>query len=130
MTLHVDEGSLKNGVLTLVVTLVEVIQEALETQALRRIEGGTLTEEEQARLGDALLELDEAMEQIKNDHGIAQSVADLHAGLDDVVDDLIERLLHPEATLRDRARAGRVQAPDPASRDLPDWLGKGFRGER
>ncbi|WP_420096067.1 gas vesicle protein GvpK, partial [Brevibacterium sediminis] len=40
MALNVDEESLKHGVLTLVVTLVEVIQEALETQAVRRMEGG------------------------------------------------------------------------------------------
>lgn len=93
MVLNVDEDNLKNGVLTLVVTLVEVIQDALETQALRRIEGGDLTEEEQARLGDALLELDEAMEQIKNAHGIAQSVAELHSSLDDVVDDLVGKLI-------------------------------------
>ncbi|WP_426518531.1 gas vesicle protein K [Diaminobutyricibacter sp. McL0618] len=94
MTLNVDEDSLKNGVLTLVVTLVEVIQGALETQALRRLEGGDLTEEEQARLGDALLELDEAMEQIKRDHGIAEAVADLHSALDDVVDDVVGKLVN------------------------------------
>ena len=47
MTLRVNEDNLKQGLLTLVVTLVEVIQDALETQALRRIEGGSLTAEEQ-----------------------------------------------------------------------------------
>lgn len=96
MTLKVNEDNLKNGVLTLVVTLVEVIQEALETQAVRRLEGGDLTEDEQNRLGDALLELDEAMEQIKNDHGITGSVAELHAGLDDVVDEVVNKLINPE----------------------------------
>ena len=56
MTLNVDEKSLKDGVLALVITLVEVIQEALESQALRRIEDGSRTEEEQERLGQALLD--------------------------------------------------------------------------
>ncbi|GAA4139686.1 gas vesicle protein K [Leifsonia shinshuensis] len=97
MALNVDEDSLKNGVLTLVVTLVEVIQQALETQALRRLEGGSLTEEEQNRLGEALLELDRAMEQLKNDNGITESVAELHSSLDDVVDDLVRRLVDPES---------------------------------
>lgn len=96
MTLRVNEESLKHGVLTLVVTLVEVIQEAMETQAVRRLEGGDLTEEEQNRLGDALLELDEAMDQIKNDHGITASVQDLHRGLDDVVDEVVDKLINPE----------------------------------
>ena len=95
MTLNVDEESLKHGVLTLVVTLVEVIQEALETQAVRRMEGGDLTEDEQNRLGEALLELDEAMDQIKDQHGITGSVDDLHRGLDDVVDEVVDKLINP-----------------------------------
>src|SRR5699024_7666066 len=69
LMLEIDEQSLKHGVLTLVVTLVEVIQEALETQAVRRLEGGDLTEQEQDRLGEALMELDEAMDEIKAEHG-------------------------------------------------------------
>jgi Gas vesicle protein K len=96
MALEINEGDLKSGVLTLVVTLVEVIQEALESQAVRRMEGGDLTEEEQNRLGEALLELDEAMAQIKRDHGIAGSVEELRRGLDDVVNDLVGKLVSPE----------------------------------
>jgi len=96
MTLRVNEDNLKQGLLTLVVTLVEVIQDALETQALRRIEGGSLTPEEQERLGAALLDLDEAMRQIKQDHGIGGSVADLRHGLDEVVEDLLDGFLAAE----------------------------------
>lgn len=95
MGLNVNEESLKHGVLTLVVTLVEVIQEALETQAVRRMDGGDLTEDEQNRLGEALLELDEAMDQIKDQHGITGSVEDLHRGLDDVVDEVVDKLINP-----------------------------------
>ncbi|MBN3928122.1 gas vesicle protein K [Streptomyces verrucosisporus] len=95
MAITVDEKSLKQGVLSLVVTLVEVIQEALERQALRRMNGGDLNEEELERLGDALLELDEAIEEIKSDHGITDSVADLHRGLDEVVDDVVDKLVNP-----------------------------------
>lgn len=95
MAITVDEKSLKQGVLSLVVTLVEVIQEALERQALRRMNGGDLTPEELERLGDALLELDEAIEEIKADHGITDSVADLHRGLDEVVDDVVDKLINP-----------------------------------
>ena len=104
MTLRVDESSLKNGLLTLVVTLVEVIQEALEGQAVRRLESGDLTEEEQERLGQALLDLDDALEAIKADHGLTASVADLRRGLDDVVDDLVDKLVDP-ARWSDEARA-------------------------
>ena len=93
MTLQVDEEGLTQGVLTLVVTLVEVIQDALETQAIRRIEGGSLTLEEQDRLGSALLDLDVAMERLKREHGITKPVADLRRGLDDVVEDLLDGFL-------------------------------------
>lgn len=106
MTLKVDEKSLKNGVLTLVVTLVEIIQEALETQAVRRIEGGELTEEEQTRLGDALMELDEAMEELKSEHGLTTSVTDLRRGLDQVVDDVVDKLANP-ARWAEEAEGGR-----------------------
>ena len=95
-TLRIDEDNLTTGLLTLVVTLVEVIQEALEAQAVRRIEGGTLTDEEQERLGNALLELDQAMAQLKRDHGITGSVDELRRGLDDIVANLVEQVTNPE----------------------------------
>jgi hypothetical protein len=95
MPLTVDERSLKHGVLTLVVTLVEIIEEALETQAVRRLEGEDLTEEELNRLGEALMELDEAMGEIKAEHGITESVRDLRRGLDDVVDEVADKLINP-----------------------------------
>lgn len=107
MALTVDEKSLKHGVLSLVVTLVEVIQEALETQALRRMEGGELTETELERLGEALLELDEAMDEIKADHGITSSVADLRRGLDDVVDDVVDKLINPARWAEESGAEGR-----------------------
>src|SRR5699024_5927742 len=91
--LEIDEQSLKHGVLTLVVTLVEVIQEARETRALRSLEGGDLTEKEQDRLGEALKELDEAMDDINDHHGITASVTDLTRGVEDVVDEVVEPLI-------------------------------------
>src|SRR5690606_164433 len=95
MPLTVDDNTLKPGALSPGVALVEVIQEALDRQALRRMNGGDLTPEESERLADALLELDEALEQIKEDHGIVSSVADLHRGLDEVVDDVVDKLINP-----------------------------------
>lgn len=104
MALTIDEKSLKQGVLTLAITLVEVIQETLERQAVLRMEGGELTEDELNRLGEALLDLDEAIEQIKTDHGLQQSVADLRRGLDDVVDEVVDRLIDPQRWLEEVGR--------------------------
>ncbi|MFI2364115.1 gas vesicle protein GvpK [Promicromonospora sp. NPDC019610] len=111
--MEIDESNLKNGLLTLVVTLVEIIEEALESQAIRRLEGGELTEEEQERLGQALLDLDDAIGQIKTDHGLEASVADLRSGLDDVVDDIVRGLTAQGGTPGPAGQSGRPRRPGP-----------------
>jgi hypothetical protein len=96
MAIHIDEDNLKSGVLGLVLALVEVIRDALRIQALKRMEGGSLSEEECERLGKALMDLDVALEEIKEEQGIAQSVQAVRDGLDELVDDVIDRLINPE----------------------------------
>ncbi len=94
--LDIDEGNLKQGVLGLVIALVEIIQNALKTQAFKRMEGGRLSEAEMIRLGEALMELDVALEQIKAEHGVAEAVKNVRDGLDDIVDEVIDKMLNPE----------------------------------
>ena len=93
--LDIDEKSLKHGVLGLVVALVEVIRDALKLQALKRMEGGGLTEAEVERLGRAFMELDIAIEEIKEEQGVAESVKSVRDGLDDIVDDVLGRIIDP-----------------------------------
>lgn len=93
---NIDEQGLKEGVLGLVVALVEIIKEALQLQALKRMEGGSLTEEEVERLGEALMDLDVAIEKIKTEQGIAEAVKAVRDGLDSVVDDILDTMLNPE----------------------------------
>ena len=99
MTIKIDEGNLKQGVLGLVIALVEIIQDALVHQAFRRMDGGSLTEEEMERLGAALMDLDEAIEQIKQENGIAEAVRSVRDGLDGVVDDVLDNFLNPDKWL-------------------------------
>ncbi|MDO9566802.1 MAG: gas vesicle protein K, partial [Candidatus Desulfaltia sp.] len=87
---------LKHGVLGLVIALVEIIKEALRLQALKRMEGGSLTEEEVERLGEALMDLDIAIEEIKKEQGITESVKSVRDGLDSIVDDVIDKIINPE----------------------------------
>jgi len=54
------------------------------------MEGGSLTEEEMERLGEALMDLDEAIEQIKQDNDITESVRSVRDGLDNAVDDILD----------------------------------------
>lgn len=94
--IDIDADNLKHGVLGLVIALVEVIKEALKIQAFKRMEGGSLNEEEMERLGEALMELDMAIEQIKEEQGITQSVQSVRDGLDNIVDDVLDRMINPE----------------------------------
>ena len=94
--LDIDEDSLKHGVLGLVIALVEVIKDALKTQAFKRMEAGSLGEEEMNRLGEALMDLDKAFDQIKEEHGVAETVQKLRNGLDDVVDEVLDKWINPE----------------------------------
>lgn len=96
MAIDIDEDNLKHGVLGLVLALVEVIRDALKSQALKRIESGNLSEEEVERLGEALMDLDVAIEQIKEEQGVTESVKAVRDGLDDIVDDVLDKMINPE----------------------------------
>jgi hypothetical protein len=101
MAIKVDEGNLKQGLLGLMVALVEVIEEALERQALRRIESGRLTAEEEARLSEALADLDEALNHIKKENGIEDVVDSVIDGLSEVAD----VFLNPERWKKEMKKA-------------------------
>lgn len=58
------------GLARLVLTLVEFLRQVLEHQAVRRMEGGGLTDDEVERLGLALLRLHERLDEIKRAFGI------------------------------------------------------------
>ncbi len=106
MILDIAEQDLKSGVLGLVVALVEIIKETLRLQALKRMEGGSLTEEEVERLGEALMDLDAAIEKIKLEMGITESVKAVRDDLDKAVDDAIDSLLNPSP--RESSRPARL----------------------
>lgn len=86
MVIKLDEGNLKQGLLGLVVALAEIIEEALERQALRRIESGRLTAEEETRLSEALADLDESLNDIKKENDLQDVVDSVIDGLSEVTD--------------------------------------------
>jgi hypothetical protein len=61
---------IETGLARLVLTLVEFLRQVLEHQAVRRMEGGGLTDDEVERLGLALLRLHERLDEIKRAFGI------------------------------------------------------------
>jgi len=60
------------------------------------MEGGSLTEEEMERLGEALMDLDTAIEEMKKEQGITESVKSVRDGLDNIVDEVLDKMINPE----------------------------------
>jgi Gas vesicle protein K len=60
-----DPERVERGLAQLVLTLIELLRQLLERQALRRFEQGTLTDEEVERLGETFLRLAERMDELK-----------------------------------------------------------------
>ena len=63
--LEIDPDNVKNGLAQLVLTLVRLLHELLERQTIRRIEGGTLSDEEIERVGVALMRQAEEIERLR-----------------------------------------------------------------
>jgi hypothetical protein len=96
MPIEIDEHNLKSGLLGLVVALVEVIQEILEREAIRRMESGRLSEKEIERLGKGLMELYAALKHIKEENGIEDLVKSVRFDLDKLVEETIDVMANPE----------------------------------
>ncbi|MBI2352143.1 MAG: gas vesicle protein K, partial [Deltaproteobacteria bacterium] len=58
-------------------SLIELIRQLLERQAIRRMEAGSLSSEEIERLGATLMKLEERMEELKEHFGIDDLNLDL-----------------------------------------------------
>jgi hypothetical protein len=78
--MRIDPENVKNGLVQLVLTLIELIRELLERQALRRIDGGSLAAEEIERLGLTFLRLSEEMDRLKQQFGLSDADLNLDLG--------------------------------------------------
>ena len=68
--INADPEHVEQGLARLVLTLVEVLRKVLEHQAVRRMDGGSLSDEEVERLGLALLRLNDRMQELKATFGL------------------------------------------------------------
>ena len=80
MRIEADREDLARGLGQLVLTLVELVRQLMERQAVRRVEAGGLTDDQIERLGRGLMELEERMEQLKDEFGLTQEDLNLNLG--------------------------------------------------
>jgi hypothetical protein len=78
--IDVDAQGVEQGLAQLVLTLVEFLRQLLERQAVRRMEGGTLSEEEVERVGFALMKLEEKVHQLADQFGLRPSDLNINLG--------------------------------------------------
>jgi hypothetical protein len=77
---NADPEGVERGLAQLVLTLIELLRQLLERQALRRLEAGSLSDEEIERLGQTFMKLAEKMEELKQIFGLANEELNLHLG--------------------------------------------------
>jgi len=78
--INADPDKVEQGLAKLVLTLVELLRRLMEKQAVRRMEGGSLTDEEIERLGQAFMRLDERMADLKLAFGLENEELNLNLG--------------------------------------------------
>lgn len=65
-----DPRSAERGLASLVLTIVELLRQLMERQALRRVDDGTVTEEQAERIGYTLMRLEERMSELLDTFGL------------------------------------------------------------
>jgi len=78
--MNLDEEKKKNGLAQLVLTVIKLLHELLEKQAIRRIDGGGLTDEEIERLGFTLMRQSEEIARIAREFGLESDDLNLDLG--------------------------------------------------
>ncbi|MET9855567.1 gas vesicle protein K [Streptomyces sp. NPDC006450] len=78
--LHTDPDRVGEDLLKLVLTLVELLRQLIERQALRRVDAGDLTDEQEEELGATLLALHDSLAELCAQHGYALEDLNLDLG--------------------------------------------------
>ena len=75
--LNLEPEKVEQGLAKLVLSLIELIRQLLERQAIRRMESGSLSDAEIERLGTTLMKLERRMQELKEHFGIDDLNLDL-----------------------------------------------------
>jgi gas vesicle protein GvpK len=72
--------NIEQGLARLVLSLIELLHQLLERQAIRRMEGGTLTEDQVEQMGEALMKLEAKIAELAADFGLTPADLNLDLG--------------------------------------------------
>ncbi|WP_411109141.1 gas vesicle protein K [Streptomyces sp. c-19] len=78
--MYTDRDTVEEDLLKLVLTLVELLRQLIERQALRRVDAGDLTDEQEEELGATLLALHDRLADLCAQHGYALEDLNLDLG--------------------------------------------------
>lgn len=78
--LNADPEELEQGLAKLVLALVDLLRRLLERQAIRRMEGGSLSDEETERLGLAFMRMEAKLEELKTAFGLDDEDLNINLG--------------------------------------------------
>lgn len=76
----IDRDSAERGLASLVLTVVELLRQLMERQALRRVDQGDLTDEQVERIGTTLMALEEQMVELREYFGLDPQDLNLDLG--------------------------------------------------
>jgi Gas vesicle protein K len=65
-----DPESVERGLVSLVLTVIELLRQLMERQAIRRVDRGDLDDEQIERIGTTLMLLEEKMEELREHFGL------------------------------------------------------------
>ncbi|MDK0523673.1 gas vesicle protein K [Streptomyces sp. ML-6] len=77
---NADPDTVERDLIKLVLTIVELLRQLMERQALRRVEAGDLTEEQEERLGMTLMILHDRMNELCARYDLSMSDLNLDLG--------------------------------------------------
>src|SRR3954462_11164472 len=75
-----DPETVERGLAQLVLTLIELLRQLMERQALHRMEQGTLDDDEIERPGETFMKLAERMDELKAEFGLRDEDLNLDLG--------------------------------------------------
>lgn len=78
--INADQAKVEKDIAKLVLSLVELVRQLMERQAVRRVNAGSVSEDEVERMGETFLKLDQRMTELRNAFGLEREDLELNLG--------------------------------------------------